>query len=147
MILFIISLSLFLLSIVGIQLVNNFITKRGKNFGDTWKGPICVLTLLVSLVIGLVAIPLLRTYKIEYKEIINYQILKSPDAIVIDLTNSNSDISDFSNNLIKYNSYRAVTEFSDSTKIFERIERSFYGNTLFQSWVWSNPPYKYFNQE
>lgn len=147
MILFIISLSLFLLSIVGIILVSNYITKRGKKFGNTWIGPICIVILFITIVFGLVSIPLLCTYRVEYKEIVNYQVLKSPDAIIVDLTNSNAKLNDFSNNLLKYNTYRAVTEFSDSTKIFEGIERAFYGDVLRRFYVWSNPPYNFFNKE
>jgi energy-coupling factor transporter transmembrane protein EcfT len=147
MILFIVALSLFLLSLVGILLVNNYIAKRGKKFGSTWMGPIFVVVLLVTIVFGLVALPLLRAYRVEYREIVNYQVLKSSDAIVIDLTNSNAKVSDLSNKLIKYNSYRAVTEFQDSTKIFERIERAFYGDVLYRTYAWSNPPYQFFNRE
>lgn len=147
MILFIVALSLFLLSLVGILLVNNYIAKRGKSFGSTWMGPICVVILLVSFIFGLVAIPLFRTYRVEYREVTNYQILKSSDAIVIDLTNSNAKVSNFSNKLLKYNSYRAVTDFGDSTKVFEGIERGFYGDALLRFYVWSNPPYKFYNRE
>ncbi len=143
MILFQVAVALFLLSLLGIFLVN---ARRGKEFWDTWLGPFFVVVLLVSFIVGLVAIPLLRTYKVEYREITNYQILKSSDAIIIDLTNSNAKISDF-NNLIRYNSYRAVTDFSDSTKVFERMRKGFYGDVIIRSYVWSNPPYKFYNQE
>jgi hypothetical protein len=111
---------------------------------ETFIGPICVLLFATSFVSGLVLIPLLRPYKVEYKEITNYQILKSNNAIVIDLTNSNAKMSD---KLIKYNSYRAVTEFGDSTKVFEGIERGFYGDVLLRFYVWTNPPYNFYNRE
>jgi hypothetical protein len=147
MILFIVALSLFLLSIVGIIFVNKYISKRGKKFGDTWLGPVCAVILGVSFIFGLAAIPLLRTYRVEYREIVNYQVLKASDAVIVDLTNSNAKISNYSNKLLKYNTYRAVTEFNDSTKIFEGIERGFYGDALLRFYVWSNPPYKFYNRE
>lgn len=144
MILFIVALALFFVSLIGIFLTDHF---RKKSFGETWIGPICIVVLLVSFIFGIVAIPLLRTYKVEYREIGNYQVLKAPDAVIVDLTNSNAKISDFSNKLLKFNSYRAVTEFNDSTKIFEGIERGFYGDALLRFYVWSNPPYKFYNRE
>jgi hypothetical protein len=147
MILFIIFLSLFLLSFVGILIINAYVTKRGKKFENIWIGPICIFVLSISAVFGLIALPLLRTYRTEYKEIVNYQVLKSPDAIIVDLTNSNAKMNELNNKLIKYNSYRVVTEFTDSTKIFEGIERAFYGDALRRFYVWSNPPYKFFNYE
>lgn len=147
MILFAVAITVFLISILGIIFTNVYCEKHNQRFGSTWVGPVFIVLLLVSTIFGLIMIPLVRTYKIDYREITNYQILKSEDAVVIDLTNSNAKISDLSNKLIKYNSYRAVTEFQDSTKIFERIERAFYGNAVLRTYTWSNPPYKFFNQE
>jgi len=60
---------------------------------------------------------------------------------------SNSTIKNRGDKLFKYNTYRAVTEFNDSTKIFEGVERGFYGNVLVRFYVWSNPPYTYYNKE
>lgn len=147
MILFAVALSIFLVSLVGALFVNVYCEKHNQRFGSTWMGPIFVVFLLVSLIFGLVLIPLVRTYKVEYREISNYQVLKSPDAIIIDLTNSTAKVSNYSNKLLKYNTYRAVTEFGDSTKIFEGVERGFYGTNLLRFYVWSNPPYKFFNRE
>lgn len=147
MILFIVASAIFLISLIGILFVNTYCKNHKEKFGNTWLGPIFVVFLLVSFIFGLIMIPLVKNYKVDYREITNYQILKSEDAVIVDLTNSNAKISDLSNKLIKYNSYRAVTEFQDSTKIFERIERAFYGNAVLRTYTWSNPPYKYFNRE
>jgi hypothetical protein len=78
-------------------------------------------------------------------EIVNPQILRSSDAIIIDLTNS-PNYKGY-NSLMKFNSYKAVMEFGDSTKIFFLADKSFYGGSLNRKIVWSNPPYKYFNKE
>jgi len=147
MILFAVAVTIFLISVLGIIFTSVYCEKHNKRFGSTWLGPIFIVFVLVSLIFGLIMIPLVRSYKIEYREITNYQILKSNDAVIVDLTNSNAKISDLSNKLIKYNSYRAVTEFQDSTKIFERIERAFYGNAVLRTYTWSNPPYKFYNRE
>jgi hypothetical protein len=147
MILFIVALSIVILSIMGILLTERYIAKHGKKFGDTWIGPACVFFLLVGIIGGLIMIPLLRTYTTENREIVNYQVLKSSDAIIVDLTNSDAKVSNLSNKLLKFNTYRAVTEFGDSTKIFEVCERSFYRAVMYRYYVWSNPPYKFYNRE
>jgi hypothetical protein len=143
MVLFIIAVTLTILSIIGIVLVDKF---AQKSFGSTWLGPIFIVALLVSVIFGLVVIPLLRTVNTEYVEMHNCIILKSKDAVIIDLTNSPDSWTTFEN-LKKFNTYKAVMEFSDSTKIFREIDRSFYHVPVNNRVVWSNPPYKDFYKE
>jgi hypothetical protein len=143
MVLFIIALILTVLSIVGIVLVDRF---ANKAFGSTWLGPIFVVVLLVSVIFGLGLLPCVRPLSSEHVEMHNCIILKSKDAVIIDLTNSPDNWTTFEN-LKKFNTYKAVTEFSDSTKIFREIERSFYNVPVYNRVVWSNPPYKDFYRE
>jgi len=143
MILFSVAVILTIVSIMGIVFVHSF---AKKSFGETWLGPIFIVVLLVSVIFGLVLIPLLRTVNTEYVEMHNCIILKSNDAVIIDLTNSPDSWTTFET-LKKFNTYKAVMEFSDSTKIFREIDRSFYHVPVNNRVVWSNPPYKDFYKE
>jgi hypothetical protein len=143
MVLFVIALVLTFFSIIGIILVKQL---SNKSFGSTWLGPIFVVVLLVSVIFGLGLLPCVRTVRTEYVEMHNCIVLKSTDAIIIDLTNSPDNWTTFEN-LKKFNTYKAVTEFSDSTKIFREIDRSFYNVPVNNRVVWSNPPYKDFFRE
>ena len=143
MVLFIIALILTVFSIIGIVLVNNL---AQKSFGSTWLGPIFVVVLIVSVVFGLGLLPCVRPLSTEHVEMRNCIKLKSSDAVIIDLTNSPDNWTTFEN-LKKFNTYKAVTEFSDSTKIFREIERSLYRVPVYNRVVWSNPPYKDFYRE
>lgn len=131
--------------IAGASIVKYYCSQVNRKFGSTILGPLFVIVMVIMTVVGLVTVPLVKVYKFEYKELSNYQVIKSPDAVIIDLTNSNAKTGYYK--LVKFNTYRAVMEFGDSTKIFEKIEKGFYGDVLYRSYVWSNPPYKYFNRE
>jgi hypothetical protein len=146
MILFVIAITLFLISVLGIIFTNVYCEKHNKRFGNTLVGPISVIVLVVDLIFGLALIPSIRVVKTEYAEMHNCIILKSRDAVIIDLTNSPDNWTTFEN-LKKFNTYKAVTEFSDSTKIFREISKSFYNFSVYNQVVWSNPPYKDFYRE
>jgi len=143
MISFIVALSLFILSFFAIILIFKNSTK--ESFCESWVSSFFFIIFAGSFIFGLLLIPLTITYKVEYREIINYQFFKASDVIIVDI--SNSTIKNRGDKLFKYNTYRAVTEFNDSTKIFEGVERGFYGNVLVRFYVWSNPPYTYYNKE
>jgi len=144
MLFFLISSGIVCLCLLGIILTKNYCLKNNKKFGSTYSGPIFVVVGAIMAIVGLFFVPLLRTVKVEYKEVENCQIVKAPEAIIVDLTNANIKTW---YKLVKFNSYRAVTEFGDSTKIFEANEKSFYNASMNKSYVWSNPPYKYYNRE
>jgi len=144
MILFLISLGIVVICIIGAILVKAYSARNNKQFGTITMGPGFVAIGCVVALVGLLLFPLLKTIKVEYKEVKNCQVIKAPEAIIIDLTNANVNAW---SKLVKYNSYRAVTEFGDSTKIFEANEKSFYNTSIVKYYVWSNPPYKYYNRE
>ena len=104
----------------------------------------CVI-LLFDGVFGFGVISALRPIKTEYVELTNYGIIKSDNAVVIDLTNSS--YKDEYNPLRIFNTYDMVTSFSDSTKFFMEHRKSFYGVNVYSYVTWSNPPYKNFNRK
>lgn len=91
---------------------------------------------------GIFLLPFLVKTHEKVIEIQNYNIIKSKNAIVVDLTNSKL-ITSFSyiNELKKFDTYDAVTNFSDSTKFYIVYEKSFYNVTGNKYIAWSNPPY------
>lgn len=134
-----VSLLLFFLSVAIITYRN--ILKRDNS--DGW-GLFAWVIGIVSLVFGLIVLPLTLIDHKQYQEISNCQVLESGEAIILDMTNSPNKPW---NELKKFNSYRAVTNIGDSTKFFEEKHKSFYGVTVNSYIVWSNPPYREYNRE
>ena len=143
MTLFLISLSLVIISYMGLILTKNL---SNKKILDTWLGSICLFILIMSTVIGLGFGVAFNVVKTEYKEMNDCIVNKSPNSIIIDLSDSPQKRNCFES-FKKFNSHKAVTEFSDSTKIFLEIQKSLYNIRVYNNIVWTNPPYKNFNKE
>lgn len=140
MIVVIISSIVAALSLLGIVIAKRLSSKK---FWDKHVGPLCLISLGLSVIFGLFLIPVLQVDHIQYNEIQRYELFRSDNSIVIVVNIENTDHDTF----IKYKSYQAFTGFSDSTKIFEEKEKSFYGVTVYYHIVWSNPPYKIFHRD
>ena len=144
MTLFIFSLALVLLCIFTMIAVKAY---YGGKIIENLVGFMAAFVLCLTALFGLIMIPSLKPIKTENTEITKGIIFfKYPEAIIIDLSNS-PDGKYFEQKFIKFNSYKSVTEFSDSTKFFRQTERSFYNLPTGNNVVWSNPPYKDFYKE
>lgn len=141
---FIISLIVFGFSLIMVIFIFSDINISSKN---PVISTICIMCLLVSGVFGLGVIPITTPYKTTCEQIYGYNIIKSSDAIILDLTNSSIHKLYKTMPLIKYSSYSIVTSYSDSTRFYLKHEKSFYGVSLDKYIVWSNPPYSQYNNE
>lgn len=122
-------------------------TQRKKEMYLDLRIATWVITLAIAF-FGVFLLPLLGTDHEHIKEIKNYSIIKSENAIVIDLANSGlSSGFSYIDELKKFNTYNAITNFSDSTKYFIVYKKSFYNLTIDKYIVWSNPPYANFKKE
>lgn len=110
-------------------------------FGGFWMflgGVLCF--------IGLIIMPLCKDYKTNYIELTNYQVLKSPHAIILDVTNCPQKLGlsiDY-NKLIKFDNHELVEIYNDSIKFYIEETRSFYHLLMDRKIVWANPEYKFY---
>lgn len=95
---------------------------------------------------GLILLPSLVTDHTEVTQLENCKIIKADNCIILDVSNTKNE-SAFDNNLIKFSSYDIVSSFSDSTKFYINIQKSFYNINLFSYYTWSKPPYNIFYKE
>jgi hypothetical protein len=117
----------------------------GRKIGDHVLAIAACVILLFDAILGFGIIPSVRAVETEYVELTNYGIVKSKNAVVIDL--SNSSYRDDYNPLRIFNTYDMVTSFNDSTKFFMEHRKSFYGFNVYSTVTWSNPPYTNFNRK
>ena len=125
------------LSILGVAIAKRLSPKR---FWNNHIGPICLIAFFVSLIFGLILLPALEPVSKKYVEITNHQGFISRNGIVVYLPDSETKF-------VKFDSYKAVTSFRDSTKIFEEQEKIYYNVTVYSHIEWSNPPYTTYNPE
>lgn len=129
-----------LVTIVLSAIIGMFIVKAIKKDLDNVMGLVCGIIAVVVGIGGLIIIPMVSLAKTEKIEITNHLIIKNSVAVVLDLTNS-PEYESIYNILVKFDTYKAVTEIGDSTKYFILRKKSFYGIEINKEVVWSNPPY------
>jgi len=137
MIIFIISLSVFLLCIISF-----IIHKRKKlNVLDTVIGFFTILIFIVSLLFGLIIFSCVLSDHEDIKLIENYEILKGTNTLVLDFCIYGE------NHIKEFDDHKAYVEIGDSTRFYYVIQRSFYGCNTGHYVIWRNPPYKNLNLE
>ena len=132
-------------AIVTLLSIGVLILSRNKK--SEWK-ILPIVLIIISVAFGLLFCPLV--FVNDHQDVIelkNYDVIKAKNGLILDLVNTDFSSGYPEGNLRKFNSYRAVTEYSDSTKFFVVIEKSFYGINLITEYTWSNPPYDKFNKE
>lgn len=109
--------------------------------GDKFKSvefliPIGIVGIIISIMVGLIMIPLMIPDKTEITEITaDVRLIYDPHQVIIDLTTcddwSYSDLKSFS-------SHKAVELIDSTTKIYLIKEKSFYGLDIHSRLGWSN---------
>lgn len=121
-----------------------FVIGMKKDLDGLWS--VSLVVGIFSALIGLLLVPSLATDHYEYVDITSdVQVSITESMIAVDL--SGCDQSSYTMNSKIFNSYKAVTEFNDSTKIYFKIGKSFYGGTQSRKVLWSNYPYEKYNGE
>lgn len=133
-----ISSIILIISIIGMLYIKY---RLKQDILGTAMGSLFTFLSILVVIVGILVFPLTLVNHCQYKEFKNYEIARLDNVIIADV--ENSKLSEESiNNVVKFDTYRAVTTFSkDSTKVFLKLEKGIYGNVLYRSIVWSNPPY------
>lgn len=143
----------FFISIVVVILLGVALLWKSDFLRDSLDDTLDVVLLFVfflTLGIGLILTPLLRTYKTEYIELTNYKILKNEHSLVIDLSQSPEVNEDYFYDIQKVNifhDHELVETSADSIKFFLEKQKNFYSITMDKQIVWSKYPYNTYNHE
>lgn len=107
-------------------------TKKVDMVIDTFMGTILSVILPIIIIAGFLVIPMVVNDHQEYYKMIDYEILKGENAVFINYQFDNEK------NVVRFDSYKEVTEINDSTYFYLIKYKSFYNNTVRTEIIWSN---------